>query len=835
MKRIMLVFAALVSFYALLNATGYIIGTGTHTSNDTPVNTYYNYSWSRSIYTKAEINAAGLNAADNIVTIGIQVSSTPANLLLESQTIYMRHTTEAVETAPYSGTAGFTLVYSGSITLMSAGWKVLDLNTPFAWNNTDNIEILWENRDGSYQDPYALFYHTITATNMTVHNYYDDNFPITNGSLSAYRPNLKLYPLGSTGPEPPLLLNPPDGAVRMPVLPTLEWNSGGGGPSGYRLYLGTTNPPPLIGDLGLALTWTPAANLAYSTPYYWQVVPYNSTGDAPGCPVWNFTTLSEWDICAGTGSTLVPLPILTPYDKSYCQVIYPKENLTAAHHRISSVSFHWNAPADNMNSNDIVLYLANTNRDVFTGPTDWVSLDSLTVVFSGHLDLSAGDRWITIPVSPRFDYDPTKNLVIALDENTENNDSANPGMFYYTTLGTNEYNGIAGFTVEGGDVLPSDPYGTSWQVAPVSGYPNIWITTVDDIAPTISYLPLLNTPRATYVHFEATITDNLGVLDPQIWIAHLPTATYEAFPLNHISGDLYGISYSGIWMGNQISYYYTATDSEGNLTTSATSSFYVQDPTWLRYTAATGSYIGWPGYVWGPLNLYANPFWGSENKLKLNAVEGRTRYATTANIRVYACTSSSPNWSNMTLIYGPAPVSLPGTTTLTFDLSAENIQIDSPYFLVGFTDMPTGNYWNRNSALIYGKSYIIRGTGFYNSSSYGSWLVSAFVQTGDGIVLPAPQVSITESANGPFISWTAVPGAPYYTVESSDDPYNWDWPNGIWEGNFTGTSFLYEQSGVYGRKYFRVIATTSPPSKASAPAESAVAPPPDSAPEEARE
>ncbi|MCD8480098.1 MAG: hypothetical protein LRZ88_07645 [Candidatus Cloacimonetes bacterium] len=64
-------------------------------------------------------------------------------------------------------------------------------------------------------------------------------------------------------------------------------------PDGYKLSLGTNNPPTNVVhnlDLGAATTYTPNPELNASTTYFWQVVPYNAFGNATNCPVWSFTT-----------------------------------------------------------------------------------------------------------------------------------------------------------------------------------------------------------------------------------------------------------------------------------------------------------------------------------------------------------------------------------------------------------------------------------------------------------------------------------------------------------------------------------------------------------------
>ncbi|MEY4595502.1 MAG: putative adhesin, partial [Bacteroidota bacterium] len=75
---------------------------------------------------------------------------------------------------------------------------------------------------------------------------------------------------------------------------TLNWTAPttGGAPSGYKLFLGTNNPPNNIvngTNLGNVLSYTPTGLLP-NTVYYWRIVPTNGGGDATGCTVGTFTT-----------------------------------------------------------------------------------------------------------------------------------------------------------------------------------------------------------------------------------------------------------------------------------------------------------------------------------------------------------------------------------------------------------------------------------------------------------------------------------------------------------------------------------------------------------------
>lgn len=94
-------------------------------------------------------------------------------------------------------------------------------------------------------------------------------------------------------PSPAVLVAPANNAVDIQPTATLQWSSGGGSPTGYRLFLGTDNPPTDLAngvDLGLTSTYDPNPNLNYLTTYFWQIIPYNAFGNAPACPVWSFST-----------------------------------------------------------------------------------------------------------------------------------------------------------------------------------------------------------------------------------------------------------------------------------------------------------------------------------------------------------------------------------------------------------------------------------------------------------------------------------------------------------------------------------------------------------------
>jgi len=82
-KTLLITLLALLAVFSF--AEIYTIGNGTLASNSTPVNGYYGYSWSKTIYTSAELGNAGLSNPAMITGIGFNVGNTPTNYTLTNQ------------------------------------------------------------------------------------------------------------------------------------------------------------------------------------------------------------------------------------------------------------------------------------------------------------------------------------------------------------------------------------------------------------------------------------------------------------------------------------------------------------------------------------------------------------------------------------------------------------------------------------------------------------------------------------------------------------------------------------------------------------------------------
>ncbi len=156
------------------------------------------------------------------------------------------------------------------------------------------------------------------------------------------------FPVANQPPNAANLVYPGNNATLISPSASLNWTSGGGLPTGYRLSLGTDNPPTNLvnnQDLGAVNGYQPTTPLSISTTYYWKIVPYNAFGDAANCPVWSFTTHGDptistlpytqhWDAITPPAlpfdwTALVQSPVTTAYAKTVTTSPHSSPNCAA--------------------------------------------------------------------------------------------------------------------------------------------------------------------------------------------------------------------------------------------------------------------------------------------------------------------------------------------------------------------------------------------------------------------------------------------------------------------------------------------------------------------------
>lgn len=199
------------------------IGTETVTGKALPMECYYGYSYTQSIYLQSQINTSGAV----ISKLAYQFNGN--SVFTDAIKIYMGHTNLAsfATTASWIPLSHLTLVYDGTITTsLTAGWVELTLDTPFAYNNAQNLVIAFDENTAGYHNNADEFYCTATPDSRSLMFYNntlnpDPASPPTSGvflNVRPYFPNIKLTLTAESLPAPtPYLSIHPNGIL-------LSWN-----------------------------------------------------------------------------------------------------------------------------------------------------------------------------------------------------------------------------------------------------------------------------------------------------------------------------------------------------------------------------------------------------------------------------------------------------------------------------------------------------------------------------------------------------------------------------------------------------------------------------------
>ncbi|WP_191906998.1 T9SS type A sorting domain-containing protein [Adhaeribacter soli] len=146
-KLQILMLAALFSGSITAQAQQVTITNGTDNSAMAPVDISKPYSANEMIYPQSRINQAG-----TITRIAFFKNAGASVAPIENVKIYLKLTPNTVFSAGTFDTTGYTRVFKGSFTNnAAAGWMEVALQTPFQYNNTGNLQLLFF-RNGGHID-----------------------------------------------------------------------------------------------------------------------------------------------------------------------------------------------------------------------------------------------------------------------------------------------------------------------------------------------------------------------------------------------------------------------------------------------------------------------------------------------------------------------------------------------------------------------------------------------------------------------------------------------------------------------------------------------------------
>lgn len=607
-------------------------------------------------------------------------------------------------------------------------------------------------------------------------------------------------------PDAPILVAPADLATDLPIGGIqFSWTRGvgGGTPAGYWFSM-ADDPERLFSEEDSFMaeltgtTITPVYAYDYLTTYYWAVYAYNAFGNSEFSDIYSFTTRD------------VPSGITTfPWDEDFENPTFPPDEWTVVD--VDGAGTFWqNTPAYNHTpgGTNAALHVYSTVVPE-PGQNGWLITPPVTLPVGLNMVLS----WWNYNVYPTWMvYNGVKVNTVA--------DPAAPGwveLWTATSPGSAWSNAAVNISAYGGQTVyfafNYQGYdGDNWMVDDVS----IFELTVDTTPPTITHLPVLNTPREdiSYLVYADIVDDatwNNPIGGANVYYS-VNGGAFTSIPMT-LDRDGYYAFIPAQALDSEVDYYIQAWDILNNTATSSTYTFYVEDPTWIWYDqGGTGWTWFGAGQAFSPMNVFENPFYGTGNAVQVNAVDGAAYdvAATTqvlATLHVYSWDGVSDlALANFVDLTGPVPVTFQHLVYRTVDLTAYNIQVTDPYFIVLY-ELPVSAAFLFDNTYDYGMTFAVIGGVIYSLSNPGMWAIGANVGTGMSMALDTPEVTISQTGGVVSLSWDAITGASSYMVFASDDAYAAD----PWTMLASTNQLTYTYGGIEAYKFFKVVASSEAP------------------------
>jgi len=424
-KHLLLLFTAVLFLLpATLKAQDTVyIGNGNH-NNFTgvlPTYTTASYSMTQQLYTAAEIGRAG--TIYSITFKGLWYSAT------RDIDVYMVHTnkTSFVNSNDWVPVTTADRVYSGIFDF--PGWEItIDLQVPFQYNGTDNLLLVVDDNTGIASGEMLnieCFYASSLPHGLEIHSNdvnYDPTHPGNSVNLTGELRNSKNQIwLGFTSTCPPPT-NPTISFISQ-TSATLSWTESGSATEWQVCVNGDeTNPITVTTNSYTLNGLTPGIDYpvkvrsicgANDTSQWCNEVIVNTAPD-----------LVEIGFCTGSSHGLLPSSSDSQYSLS--EQIYTAAEIGRPGGTISGISFFNNGDTK---TRTFDIYLAHTTKSSFLNWDDWVSVTTSDWVFSGNVEMKAGE-WTSIEFDVPFQHNGTDNLLLVVDDNTNSESS---GMDCFTS------------------------------------------------------------------------------------------------------------------------------------------------------------------------------------------------------------------------------------------------------------------------------------------------------------------------------------------------------------------------------------------------------------------
>ena len=390
------------------------VGHGSYTSSTAPTNVANKYSLTEQIYTAGEIGRAG-----NIYSIAFHNNGDTTTRNLD---IYMVHTSQTTFDGNWVPVTSTNRVFSGNVNFRSDDWTTIELSAPFAYNGTSNLLLVVDDNTGTSTD--SRQFRAFSGAGQII-GCFSDNTNLNpynpsgyNTTDAGYAKNLIL--LGFT----PIVCHAPTDIAVSDISKnsaTVSWTETGTATEWQICVNGDEAHP-------ITTTSNPYTLTGLTPNTYHSVKVQANCGGSNGVSEWSeklhFTTPifnpEDYAIQIGNGgNTFNQLPTNTWHRYSMSQQIYTAAEIGQAGD-IHSISFYH---TDYTMTRNLNIYMMHTNKTTFNNSTDWVPVTTADLVFSGNVKILSYE-WTTIELDSMFLYNGNDNLLIVVDDNT--NDWVSP-------------------------------------------------------------------------------------------------------------------------------------------------------------------------------------------------------------------------------------------------------------------------------------------------------------------------------------------------------------------------------------------------------------------------
>jgi hypothetical protein len=404
------------------SAINIIIGTGTSGSATYWGSGYYAYAGHNAIYLQSEIGYYG-----PLTHIAYYKTAGTSTAGFSDVKIYMRHTSETVITAGPFDTTDFTLVYAGTFPFDAVGWMDVTLNTPFIYNNIDNLEVLVQKGPPAISSGYPSWQYT-TQSPVYMNKYgYGSAVPVPT-YLTYYRPNIRLALAPQVPPQkdvgvsaitspgewqfPNIALNPQAriknygaAAQTFPVVCSIVNNAGA------TRYTNTQNITlGVLGDTNVSFgSWTPTVLETLTIVVRTNLTNDTNPSNDRKVKMTRITDIAE--IIIGTGTSASGTYLMYGYNAyAGSEAIFLQPEV-GYYGNITNIAYYKGGGSGLDNVPDVRIFMKHTTESEL--PTGAYDTTGYELVFNDSFPNNQATGWMDVSIRP-FLYNNQDNLSILI-------------------------------------------------------------------------------------------------------------------------------------------------------------------------------------------------------------------------------------------------------------------------------------------------------------------------------------------------------------------------------------------------------------------------------------